>query len=188
MNKGFTLLEMLVVLVIIGILAAVSVPQYKIAVLSVRYNRGRQIAEEIFRAEQAYYMAHGKITALLSNLGVSYPVQRAVYYGPGGAVSPEPKDIDELLGVLYELENGDELFINQSDMLLISYTPKGKGPDFRLYYVPEIPVVTRECGVTARNFDPVAYEEDAAVCLALGAKETKGVGEDEIYGSYFSWE
>ena len=187
MNKGFTLLEMLMVLVIIGILVWVSVPQYKIAVMSTRYNRGRQTAEAIYRAEQAYYMAHGKLTALLEQLNVSYPVKQAVYYTPEGEslTNDAPED---LLGVSYTLENGDELLMNTSGFLFVSYTPKGMHASYRLNYVPQAEVVTRECGVTSRGTDPIAYEEDAAVCLALGAKETKGVGEDEIYGSYFSWE
>ena len=186
MKKGFTLIEMLMVLVILGILVMVSVPQYRIAVMSVQYNKGRRMVEEIYRAEQAYYMAHGKITALLSNLNVSYPVKQAQYYGPGGAISLEPGELEEMLGVLYTLENGDELFINQSGMLFVSYTPKAMSVDYRLYYAPEIPVVTRECGVTARTFDPAAYEEDAAVCRALGAEE-ETYEEDAVYGSHFSW-
>lgn len=185
MKNGFTLIEMLMVLVTIGILVMVSVPQYKIAVMSVRYNKGRQIAEEIYRAEQAYYMANGKVTTLLSELDVSIPAKVKEFYAPGKVLPPEEMP-EDLLGVEYEMENGDELFINQSGMLTVSYTPKGMRVDYRLYYVPQFPVVTRECGVTSRTHDPIAYEEDAAVCRALGAEE-ETYEEDAVYGSHFVW-
>ena len=186
MKKGFTLLEMLMVLVIIGILVWVSVPQYKIAVMGTRYNRGRQTAEEIYLAEQAYYMAHGKLTALLEQLNVSYPVKQAVYYTPEGE-SPTNDVPDDLLGINYMLENGDELLINKSGFLFVSYTPKGMHASYRLNYVPQAEMVTRECGVTSRGTDPAAYEEGAAVCRALGAQEEPRPGEDALHGSYFSW-
>lgn len=185
MKNGFTLIEMLMVLVTIGILVMVSIPQYKIAVMSVRYNKGRQIAEEIYRAEQAYYAANGKVTTLLSELDVSIPAKVKEFYATGKVLPPEEMP-EDLLGVEYEMENGDELFINQSGMLTVSYTPKGMSVDYRLYYVPQFPVVTRECGVTSRTHDPIAYEEDAAVCRALGAEE-ETYEEDAVYGSHFVW-
>ena len=60
--KGFTLVEMLVVVLILGILVSVSVPQYQKAVARVKYGNLRSYVEQIYKAERMYYLANGTFT------------------------------------------------------------------------------------------------------------------------------
>ncbi len=61
---GFTLVELLVVLIILGILTAVAIPLYTSYVRKARTAEGNTIISAIFNAEKAYYASHGQFTDL----------------------------------------------------------------------------------------------------------------------------
>lgn len=73
MSKGFTLIEMLVVVLIIGILASVAYPQYRTAVAKSRLAQLIVVGKTIRDAEERFYMANGKYTTNFDELDVTMP-------------------------------------------------------------------------------------------------------------------
>ena len=71
--KGFTLLEMLVVVLIIGILASIALPQYQMAVAKSRVTEAIIAMKNLSDAEEIYYMAQGTYTDVLEALDVDIP-------------------------------------------------------------------------------------------------------------------
>jgi prepilin-type N-terminal cleavage/methylation domain-containing protein len=73
-NSGFTLIEVLIVVLIIGILTSVALPQYQKAVEKTRAMKGVQALKDILSAQQVYYETYGTYTDDLSKLDVDVAI------------------------------------------------------------------------------------------------------------------
>ena len=71
--KAFTLIEVLVVVLIIGILAAVALPQYQKSVLNAHLTQLQILHRAYTTAQQVYYLANGIYADNLDELDISIP-------------------------------------------------------------------------------------------------------------------
>ncbi len=72
-TRAFTLIELLVVVLIIGILAAIAVPQYQKAVMQSRATQLLTATKQLWDAQEAYFLQHGKYTTKIDDLDISFP-------------------------------------------------------------------------------------------------------------------
>ena len=71
-KKGFTLLELLVVVLIIGILAGIALPQYKYAVAKSKFMQLKTAIKAIKDAETRYMLSTGEVALDLSQLDIEF--------------------------------------------------------------------------------------------------------------------
>lgn len=66
--RGFTLIEMVIVTVIVGTLAAIAVTQYSGAIEQGRSAEARSVMSDIVAAERAYYVENNAYTTTITSL------------------------------------------------------------------------------------------------------------------------
>lgn len=107
-NKGFTLFEMLVVVLIIGILAGIALPQYRHAVLKSKYTTLMDITKAVKEAQERYFLAHGVYAEHFSDLDVEVPGgEEGVFTGANN--------------MNYNLEDYDAMFFNNGNSVIILF-------------------------------------------------------------------
>ena len=75
MKQVFTLVELLVVVLIIGILAAMAMPHYEKSVWQSRNTQLKTAARTIADAQKMHYMKTGRIPTSFNSLSVSIPLK-----------------------------------------------------------------------------------------------------------------
>ena len=104
-QQGFTLIELMIVVAIIGILAAIAIPAYQDYTIRARVSESASMVSAARTAVDVAYSEYGSLTNLpsthaslsLSDAG-SYKGKyvSAVTVGANGVVTVEMKDLDEL--------------------------------------------------------------------------------------------
>jgi len=158
-KHGFTLVELLIVVLIIGILSAVALPQYQKAVARAKYARLKVMGTKIAEVERLYYWQHARWTTDFSELDLDFG----------------DSELKEGSSGVYNEISGHWGSCYLRDYALGSVQCSvGEGHD-----IPEFNV--------SRNFTQqlcVAYHDAGPGAASLCQKETGKSAPDEEHGAY----
>jgi prepilin-type N-terminal cleavage/methylation domain-containing protein len=86
-SNGFTLVELMAAVAIVGVLAAVAIPQYQASVAKARQAEATQELSKIYVQEHMFYTEWGFYSSCLTDMGYHY-LQPTRYYAVGFGDTP----------------------------------------------------------------------------------------------------
>lgn len=166
-RDGFTLTELLTVVLVIGVLAAAALPQYRLAVGKARFTQGMVLAQAIAKAQQRYYMANGEYARDWAALDVTLP--------GGGTAGAWADD-----GITYET---DKIFCRTS------FTHYSTGCNLKgsLYVTAIYTVLSTGHYCLASSKEEGGISLGKKICIALGGIEDHGGPNDSDNSSYYTY-
>ena len=79
-RKGFTLLELLVVVLIIAVLAAIALPQYQMAVGRAKFATLKEFTRSVAEARNRYFLTHSEYPKSAKDLDIDIEVNNDQYF------------------------------------------------------------------------------------------------------------
>ncbi len=116
-KQGFTLVELLVVVLIIGILAAVAVPQYQKAMWKSRNVQLKTLLSALIEAQKVYYLANGTYAQTLDQLDVDIPTSWTSARTTSGLCMYETSEKLDAVRYNEDIQVG----ISQSDSIFVNW-------------------------------------------------------------------
>lgn len=89
-QRGFTLIEMLIVLVIVALLSAVAYPSYRNSVMKSRRSAAQAVLSDVAQRQQQYLMDARSFTTSLTDLKVAVPADVSTFYTVSITVAAGP--------------------------------------------------------------------------------------------------
>jgi type II secretion system protein G len=79
-QKGFTLIELMIVVVIIGILAALAIPRFMQATVKAKESEAKTVLKQIYTLERVYRQEQGFYTTTIGDIGFLAPTNSKYDY------------------------------------------------------------------------------------------------------------